>query len=245
MFTNNTTLILTGGGMRCAWSGGLLYGLNECGIHPKCIVATSGNAGNATYFSAGQYDSIKRIWTEHLPGSRFISFLRPQQIIDIDYLIDDVFHRYEPIHWETVRSSKTQIICPIHAVQSETVKIGSNQDINYEFLRASKALPVIYGKDVILDGVAYRDFAFTPSELCDYAPQNSDIVVIDVRMHNRFLRLLGKPFMRPKPEKELSPEIRIVIPKIESGILTRSKETLSSIFEDGRTFAHNSINPSK
>lgn len=245
MFTNNTTLVLTGGGMRCAWSGGLLYGLNECGIHPKCIVAVSGNAGNATYFSAGQYDSIKRIWTEHLPGNKFISFLRPQRIIDIDYLIDDVFHRYEPIHWETVRSSKTQIICPIHAVQSGTVKIGSNQNINYEFLRASKALPVIYGKSVMLNGVAYRDFAFTPSELCEYALKNSDIVVIDVRMHNWFIRLLGKPFMRPKPEKELPQGTRAVIPIIKSNVLTRSKERLSSIFEDGRAFAHNSINSPK
>jgi len=241
MFTNNTTLVLTGGGMRCAWSGGLLYGLNECGIHPKCIVAASGNVGNATYFCSGQYESGKRIWTEHLTGGRFISFLRPKRVIDIDYLIDDVLRTYETIHWEAVRSSKTQIICPIHAVYSDTVKIGSNQDINYEFLRASMALPVIYGKDVILDGVAYRDFAFTPSELCDYAPQDSDIVVIDVRMQNRFVRLLGKPFMRPKPEKELSQEIRIVIPKIKSHILSRSKETLCSIFEDGRRFAHENV----
>jgi predicted patatin/cPLA2 family phospholipase len=142
--------------------GGLLYGLNECGIHPKHIVAVSGSVGSAVYFCAGQYEAGKRIWTEHLASDRFISFSRPLQIIDIDYLIDDVLRTYETIQWEAVRSSKTHIICPVHAVYGESVKIGSNYDIDYEFLRASMALPVIYGKNVMLNGVAYRDFAFTP-----------------------------------------------------------------------------------
>lgn len=55
------SIVLSGGGMRCSWSGGFLVGLTEIGLIPKTIVAKSGNAGDAVYIASGQQETIRRI----------------------------------------------------------------------------------------------------------------------------------------------------------------------------------------
>lgn len=238
MSSNNTTLVLTGGGMRCTWTGGLLYGLHEQGIMPKNIVASSGSSGSAVYFALGQIESIRRIFTEHLPGNRFISLKRISRIIDIDFLIDDVFKLREPINWNAVKESPIQIICPIREAGGRRIRIVTNKDMDYEVLRASKALPVLYGKDIQIGDLFYRDYAFSPVELAQYAPKSSRIIVVDVRTKNPFLRTLGKPFMKPVTDKTgLPPHTSVIIPKIHGHILSSDKYTLTQMFEDGRRYA--------
>ncbi len=225
--------------MRCAWSGGFLYGLHEQGIIPRTLVATSGTAGSAVYFASGQMESIKRIWTEHLPGKRFINFLRPNRIIDIDFLIDDVFKTREPIHWKAVQSSKVQILCPVHETNSPNVRIFSNNDLEYEVLRAAKALPLLYGKNVEIDGCQYRDYSFNISDLCALIDSQTRKIVIDVRSRNRLLRLLGKSFMLPQAEKPTETHnLEIITPNVSGHILTSVKAILTKDFEEGRQFAH-------
>lgn len=79
--------------MRSAHGGGFLCALaQELGIAtPDILVASSGDAGNILYFSAGQYESIKRIWEKLLSTPKFISPWRFWRVMDIDYLIDTVF----------------------------------------------------------------------------------------------------------------------------------------------------------
>ncbi|MCX6756567.1 MAG: hypothetical protein NTW35_00200, partial [Candidatus Nomurabacteria bacterium] len=91
------SIVLTGGGMHCSWSAGFLVGLHDAGLLPTTILAKSGNAGNAVYIATGQSDRIKRIWTEHLSGNRFINFFRFKKIIDIDFLVDEVLTKKEPM----------------------------------------------------------------------------------------------------------------------------------------------------
>ena len=91
-----TAIICAGGGMRSAHGGGFLYALGtQLNIRPDIIVASSGNAGNAIYFCAEQFDDLKNIWLERLSTSKFISFLRPFRVMDIDYLVDEVFKKQD------------------------------------------------------------------------------------------------------------------------------------------------------
>lgn len=103
---SKTTLILTGGGMRCAWSGGLLYGLNEIGIRPQKIIANSGSVGNAVYFATNQSESIRNIWTKHLPGKRFISFSRFKKLSISIILLEKYFVLRNPLIGEHLRKAR-------------------------------------------------------------------------------------------------------------------------------------------
>lgn len=151
-------LILTGGGMRCAYGAGVLSALGKIGRVPDLIIAASGSAGGACYFLAGQYDSIRRIWTELLSTSRFISLLR-RPIMDIDYLIDSVFRKQEPLKDTLVAASSITLFLPLASLDTGSLVYMSNKDGKdlFEMLRATKAMPLIYGKPVFLDGIPFAD----------------------------------------------------------------------------------------
>src|SRR3989338_10270539 len=92
-----TAIVCSGGGMRSAHGAGFLYALaTQLGLTaPDVMVGSSGDAGNVLYFSAGQYESLKRIWTELLSTPKFISPLRFWRVMDINYLVDTVFKEQE------------------------------------------------------------------------------------------------------------------------------------------------------
>lgn len=233
------TLILTGGGMRCVWSAGFLYGLGELGIKPKTIIASSGNTGNAVYFATNQTQSTKRIWTQHLPGKRFISFTRWRKIIDIDYLIDDVFAQKEPLDFETLRTSETQVICLAFNIQTRQFEPFANGHVTYEVLRAAKALPFLYGKTVALGTSSYSDFPINPTQMEQFAPHSSHILSIDVRDTGGLLESVGTLlFRQPKDQETTSRAHNVIKPTINTNLLTRSQETLTKVFEEGRVYCH-------
>ena len=92
-------LILSGGGMTCAYSAGATVGLVDKYNfkNPDIAIGSSGGAGTLAYYVAGQYDAIRNIWTNLLATRKFINSLRFWKIIDIDYVIDVVFTKQEPL----------------------------------------------------------------------------------------------------------------------------------------------------
>ncbi len=238
----NFTLILTGGGMRCAWSGGFLYGLYEQGITPTKIIASSGNVGNAVYFLAWQLESIKRIWTEHLPGTRFISYSQ-KPIIDIDYLVDDVFHTREPIAWDRVRASNITLIVPLYEKQGNVHTFTENT-VTYDVLRAAKAMPLLYGKTVDIDGFHYHDHPFTPHNLLSYTDPNEHILLLDTREQNPLIKMIGKWAIKTQNDtlKEAQ-NVHVIRPSISAHLLSRDKRVLSDIFEAGRQESYKTLVP--
>lgn len=232
-------LILTGGGMRCAWSGGFLYGLHECGIRPDTIVASSGSIGSATYFASGQVESIKRVWTEHLPGNRFINFSRFWKIIDIDYLVDDIMHAREPFDWDSVRTSNVQLLFPVHAVDTKGMRLFTNTDVSYETMRAGKALPIFYRKKILIDGMYYQDYFYPEHQLLSFAPHCSSVLFLDTGWKNIFAKLIRRLIYRNTVQTTTSEHIvKFVRPHMRAFLLTSSQQVLEETFNDGRRYVH-------
>ena len=104
---NKTAIIMSGGGMTCSYGAGSILALAEKYNleKPDIVIAGSGNAGTLAYFVAQQYDSIFNIWSNLLATKKFIDLGRILKIIDIDYLIDEVFKKQAPIDEERVYSS--------------------------------------------------------------------------------------------------------------------------------------------
>lgn len=153
-------IISNGGGIKCAYSAGVLYALAT--IYnvgkPEIIVGSSGSVGTLAYFDTNQYECIKNIWTESLASEKFISKKRFKKIMDIDYLIDDIFKKQKPLDYKKLANSPTKFF--VAATQYETGEriFFDSKKINiFKIMRASKAMPIFYGNKIIINNKKYID----------------------------------------------------------------------------------------
>lgn len=162
---NKIGIVLSGGGMRCAYSGGVLVALaNEYGLRsPGAIAADSGSVGNSIYYLARQYREIEKIWTDYIASPKFIS--RGGTRMNIDYLVDTIFKKLLPLHTERVDRTKTRYYFSVTDVAGGKLAFVTN-DSPYDYLevmRAAKAVPIIYGKRIRLGGKKYIDGGMSDS----------------------------------------------------------------------------------
>lgn len=162
-----TAIIMVGGGARSTHGGGFLYTLaNELGIKsPDIMIGSSGDSGNVLYFSAGQYEEMRRIFEEHLCSKKFLSPWRFWRMMDVDYLVDTIFRRLEPLDVKKVAASAISWQIPITDYASgEPRYVSANDGVDiFETLRASQALPFYYGRKIPLFGNRYIDGELGPT----------------------------------------------------------------------------------
>jgi len=174
MANKKTAIVLSGGGMRCCYSAGFMYGLSEQKLSSDILVCGSASSGTGAYFSSGQYESIREIWTkllstEELIEKKFNNLLpmhRP--LLDVDYLIDGVLKgkkvNNNVLDAERLKNSEIDFYVATTNSQTGKVEYFSNrhEDLDiFEVLRASKAIPLVYGKKIKLNGAEYHDFRFS------------------------------------------------------------------------------------
>ena len=158
-------IVASQGGMTCAYSVGATLAL--AGKHdlrdPEIIIGCSGSAGTLAYFVAKQYAEFRNVWENRLTTRKFISFARLHRIMNIDYMIDEVFKKQEPLNDAAVRASKTEFLIGVtdaETGQSRYISNRSQVDV-FEAIRASCAVPVIYNKQVSIEGKKYIDGAIS------------------------------------------------------------------------------------
>src|SRR3989344_4881632 len=161
-----TAIILVGVGARSTHGGGFLYALaNDLGMkNSDIMIGSSGDSGNVLYFSAGQYEEMRRIFEEHLCSKKFLSPWRFWRMMDVDYLVDTIFRQLEPLDVEKVRSSNISWHIPITDYETGRPRYMSAHDDAdiFEILRASEAIPLYYGKKIPLLGRQYVDGELGP-----------------------------------------------------------------------------------
>lgn len=156
-------LVVEGGGMRGSHSCGVLMALIEHGFFEFDVVAaTSAGACTAAFLVSRQFDLLPQIWTEHLHGSQFIKFRnilrRQSSVMDLDYLIDQVFTNSQPLNTEEIRKSKTTFyMVATHCHTGKPQYFEGHKDPVLPALKASSALPLAYHQPVIIDGNPYID----------------------------------------------------------------------------------------
>ena len=177
---------MSGGGMRCAYGAGALLAIAEQYkvAEPDILIAASGSAGNSAYYLSEQWESAANIWIQGVTSPKFISFRR-RQVLDVDYLIDEIFKKQHPFNIEKIKSKKTKWLLPVTRVRDgATVYLSPKRTEKvYEYLRAAKATPIAYGKTVTIDGEEYidGDFGSETDDLVRRAIEEGadDIVVIE------------------------------------------------------------------
>ena len=152
--------------MRSAHGAGFLYALaTELNItRPDIMIASSGDAGGTLYFCTSQYSGMRRIWLDLLSTRKFISLLRFWRIMDVDYLIDVVFKKQEPLDTERLQGTPIGWFIPLSDYDTGATRyVGAKDHLDpFEVLRAAKAIPVLFGKRVPLSHRRYIDGELGP-----------------------------------------------------------------------------------
>jgi predicted patatin/cPLA2 family phospholipase len=157
-----TGLVLQGGGMRGSYSIGALVALSELGLDGAFdhVYGVSSGAINGAYFVAGQARLAARGYVEDLASRRFISFTRVGSFLDIDFLIDSVVKNRKPLDVTKLREAATTMHVGLTDYSTGGGLTVTSKDKGVDFaeaLRATAALPFLYGKTVRLDGKEYLD----------------------------------------------------------------------------------------
>jgi predicted patatin/cPLA2 family phospholipase len=262
--TQTLSIIPSGGGMRCSYGAGVMVGLAEelKVTKPSSIISASGSAGTASYYLAKQYESIRRIWTELLTSSEFLNSRRILKMIDIDYLIDEVFKKQELLDINAVLSSQTRLYIPAICKSNGKVEYFENDDTNdlFEVLRAAKAIPIAFclNPEITISGLKYCDTELTSkfSTHLQKASIHCDKILVvnhnpnergfnrDKLLFNLWIYSQKRNFRRGYSKSEIEvkqyePDKRLKIFKLstygelEISLLENDKKSLEKAFEQG------------
>ena len=154
-------IVCSGGGMRCGYAAGVYVALaKELNFTtPEIIIAGSGGASSSLYYLAQQYEAIKKMATELLANPKFISPTRFWKIVDVDFLVDTIFKKYQPLDLERLSSTKSNYFILAQNIDTGVTHYFTKKDkIDlFEILKATTAAPFFYGKKISIDGSRYVD----------------------------------------------------------------------------------------
>ena len=155
-----TALIVEGGAMRGAWAAGVLAFLYEQGRRQYDFVyAASSGACSAAYFVAGMQEPGLSIWRDQAcKVVRKSNLLRRKPIIDLAYLVDQVFREHVPLSVEALQKAPTRFLIVLtDCLTGEPVYFHACDDRVFAALRATSTMPLATRGYDYVDGHPYAD----------------------------------------------------------------------------------------
>jgi predicted patatin/cPLA2 family phospholipase len=159
-------LVVEGGGMRGAVSGGMALGLHELGLDDAFDAAYGSSAGalNAMWLVSGRVRDGIPTWTDPALVHELISrrrALRGGPIVDVETLVETRYEKLSPGLFRAVLDGTTEL----HPIGTD-VETGDAVDLHGSIqdepslrraLRATATLPLLAGGPVELDGHRFLD----------------------------------------------------------------------------------------
>ncbi len=159
-------LVVEGGGMRGAVSGGMALGLHELRLDGVFDAAYGSSAGtlNAMWLVSGRVEDGIPTWTDPRLVNELISRRRAlarRPIVDLETLVEQRYEQLSPGLFEAVLASPTEL----HPIATD-VATGEAVDLHDEIadeaslrvaIGASARLPLLAGGPVKIDGRRYLD----------------------------------------------------------------------------------------
>ena len=207
-------LILEGGGMRGAYTGGVLEAFMEKNIKFPYVIGVSAGANNGANFVAEQKKRSKEIFTKYSVHKNFAGFkhwLKRDSYFNMDFLYDDLPNNLLPFDYDTFKDQDTIFkVCATNATsgQAEYFKKSdySNEDFMTKVLKASSSLPVI-SKPVSINGELYFDGGVTDSIPLEKSLEDGNIynVIVltrnsDYRKKEQLLGVYSRNYLKEYPK---------------------------------------------
>ena len=231
--------------MRASYSCGAMVTLLEYGLTDvfEHVIGSSAGAMNGAYFLSADA-SAAHIYTDEITNKNFVNLLRRDKRVDIDYIIDLVLKHKRPLNLEKLKRSRSKLhVVVTNARNGRKEVLSDHADFVeiYEELRATAALPLLYGKKIQIKDKYYIDGGVSDLIPLDVAHDLgcTDIVVIMTqqivnyrfdRRHTRLVNHLIRRYARDEPAS-----IRRILPTNER-ILKLNLRRLKHPFRSTRIY---------
>lgn len=171
---DNTGLILEGGGMRGAYTAGVLDYFDDEGVDFPYIVGASAGACNGVSFVSKQRGRNYKVIVEYGEDPEYISFkraFRSKELFGMDFIFDTLPNKLVPFDFESFNDSKSQFVVGTTDIDTgEPVYFDSfaKKDELLKVVRASSSLPFIapsirYKGRNLMDGAIADPIPIQPS----------------------------------------------------------------------------------
>ncbi|MCR5396439.1 MAG: patatin family protein [Lachnospiraceae bacterium] len=159
-----TGLIVEGGGMKCAYSAGVLDGFLDENISFDYCIGVSAGAANSASFLAGQRERNKRFYCEHSKDPEYFgvrSFIKTGNLFGLDYIYGTLTEEggKDPLDFDAMMKNDTEFEYPATEVETGKPRYFTKTDLapnDYRPIKATCALPVA-SRAVEIEGKFYYD----------------------------------------------------------------------------------------
>jgi predicted patatin/cPLA2 family phospholipase len=163
-------LIVEGGGMRAAYTAGVLEAFLDHDIEFSYIVAVSAGSSTSMSYLSKQKGRNKRIYTKWVTDKRFMgvkSIISEHSFFGMNFLFDTLPRELDPFDYETFLKYKGVFkVCATHCDTGKPVYfeplLENNVDDTTMLIRASSSLPLI-SPIVTIKGEKYLDGGLSDS----------------------------------------------------------------------------------
>ena len=163
-------LVLEGGGMRGAFTAGVLDVLLENNIHFDYVYGVSAGASNGASYIARQPERNRKIFVDGVKNFKYFSpkhIINQRNLLDVKLLFDTYPNSQIPFDYDTFESSKSLFYtCLTSCRTGKAVYIERNEvsrkDYMLKVLAGSNSLPLL-SPAVDIDGEKYLDGGLSDS----------------------------------------------------------------------------------
>lgn len=157
-------LIVEGGGMKCAYSAGVLDAFLDHHITFDYCCGISAGSANVCSYMAGQRDRTRRFYTEHLKEPGYFglkSLLKTGNLFGLDYIYSTLSDSdgADPLDYPALVANPAELCVVATDAESGKPAYFSKEDIHqddYTVIKASCALPAVC-KPIRYKGRYYYD----------------------------------------------------------------------------------------
>lgn len=159
-----TALLVEGGGMKCAYSAGVLDAFLDEGISFDYAIGVSAGAASIASFLAGQRDRNRRFYCVHVRDSRVLSvqnLLRTGSVFGLEYIYGDMTNEGggDPLDFDAFMSNPAEMYFPATDAATGQPRYFSKRELkrnHYEPIMATCAIPAMC-RPVSYQGKQYFD----------------------------------------------------------------------------------------
>lgn len=157
----DAAVIFEGGGMRGAYTAGVIDAFIEHDVEYSVIYGVSSGACHATTFLSRQFGRARKIIVDYVHDKRYFglkTLLKTGNMFGIDFIFQTLAHELEPYDYETAAKSKSKFLVGVINIKSAVSEYFQvkDTDAEYHVLAATMALPII-SRPVKLNGNKYLD----------------------------------------------------------------------------------------
>ena len=149
MTRQKTGLVIEGGGMKCAYSAGVLDRFLDDGITFDYVIGVSAGAANGASYLAGQRDRNRRFYTDHIHEKGYFglrSFLKTGDLFGLDYIYSSLTNSDggDPLDFDRMLANPAEYELVTTNARTGRPEYFSKTDMkkdDYTLVKASCCLP--------------------------------------------------------------------------------------------------------